>query len=98
MPDICPSLEFRTFSAPHILARVCELTGKKTISGNNVSHSNRKTKRKFFPNLQKKRFWHEDENRWVTLRVSTSAIRTITKKGLAAYLRDLAKKGHVVKV
>lgn len=80
------------------MARVCELTGKKTISGNNVSHSNRKTKRKFFPNLQKKRFWHEDENRWVTLRVSTSAIRTITKKGLAGYLRDLAKKGHVVKV
>jgi len=80
------------------MARVCELTGKKTISGNNVSHSNTKTRRKFLPNLQRKKFWLEDEKRWISLRVSTSAIRTITKKGLSAYLRALAKKGHVVKV
>lgn len=80
------------------MARVCELTGKRTISGNNVSHSNRKTKRKFYPNLQKKRFWLEDEDRWVTLKVSTSAIRTISKKGLSAYVRDLKKKGHDINI
>ena len=75
------------------MARVCQLTGKRTISGNNVSKSNRRTRRKFLPNLQRKRFYLEDEGRWVTLRVSTSAIRTITKKGLSAYIRDLQKKG-----
>ena len=80
------------------MARVCELTGKKTISGNNVSHSHTKTRRKFVPNLQRKKFWLEDEKRWIILRVSTSAIRTITKKGFSAYLRDLAKKGKIVKV
>ena len=80
------------------MARVCELTGKKTISGNNVSHYHTKTRRKFVPNLQRKKFWLEDEKRWIILRVSTSAIRTITKKGLSAYLRDLAKKGKIVKV
>ncbi len=80
------------------MARVCELTGKRTISGNNVSKSHSKTKRKFYPNLQKKRFFLEDEGRWVTLKVSTSAIRTITKKGLSQYLKDLKKKGVDVKV
>ncbi|MFT7589250.1 MAG: large subunit ribosomal protein L28 [Limisphaerales bacterium] len=80
------------------MARVCELTGKKTISGNNVSHSHTKTKRKFYPNLQKKKFWLEDESRWVTLKVTTKAIRTITKKGLSAYIRDLNKKGANIKV
>jgi large subunit ribosomal protein L28 len=78
------------------MARVCELTGKKTISGNSVSKSHHKTKRKFYPNLQKKRFYHEEEDRWVTLKVSTTAIRTITKKGFSAYVRDLRKKGLVI--
>ncbi len=80
------------------MARVCELTGKKTISGNNVSHSNRKTRRKFYPNLQEKRFFIPEENRWVTLKVSTSAIRTINKKGISAYLKELRQEGKIVHI
>lgn len=75
------------------MSRVCQLTGKRTISGNNVSHSNSKTKRKFYPNLQKKTFYIPEENRYVTLKVSTSAIRTITKLGISTYLRKMRKKG-----
>lgn len=80
------------------MARVCELTGKKTISGNNVSHSNRKTRRKFYPNLQEKRFFIPEENRWVTLKVSTSAIRTISKKGISAYLKELREAGKTINI
>ena len=61
------------------MSRVCEITGKKVMVGNNVSHSNRKTKRRFYPNLQRKRFYIPEEDRWVTLRVSAKAIRTISK-------------------
>ena len=68
--------------------RVCEITGKTAVVGNNVSHSNRKTKRKFSPNLRTKRFWSEEENRWITLKVSAAGIKTINKKGLAAALRE----------
>lgn len=75
------------------MSRVCQLTGKRTITGNNVSHSNSKTKRKFYPNLQKKTFFIPEENRYVTLKVSTSAIRTITKLGISTYLRKMRKKG-----
>ena len=80
------------------MARVCELTGKKTISGNNVSHSNRKTRRKFYPNLQEKKFFIPEENRWVTLKVSTSAIRNISKKGLSAYLKELRQAGKTINI
>lgn len=69
------------------MPRVCQITGKKTISGNNVSHSNTKTRRKFYPNLQYKRFWHEQEQKWVELRVTPNAMRTINKIGLAAALK-----------
>lgn len=79
------------------MSRVCQLTGKRTISGNNVSHSHKKTKRKFLPNLQKKRLFIPEENRWVTLKISTSALRNINKKGLYVYLKELKKKGIVVK-
>ena len=75
------------------MARVCQITGKRTRVGNNVSHANNKTKRKFYPNLQRKRFFLESEGEWVTLRVSTSAIKTINKKGLEATIRDAHKKG-----
>ncbi|OWY25297.1 50S ribosomal protein L28 [Sphingobacteriales bacterium UPWRP_1] len=75
------------------MSRICELSGKKPITGNSVSHSNRKTKRWFYPNLQKKRFYLAEEDRWITIKVSTSALRTINKKGLHAYLKDLEKKG-----
>lgn len=80
------------------MARVCQITGKKRMIGNNVSHSKRRTKREFAPNLLNKRFWLEDEQRFVTLKVSASGIRTIYKNGLKAALQDAQEKGfiHVV--
>jgi len=74
------------------MSRICEVTGKKMITGNKVSHSNNKTKRKFFPNLQEKRFFIPEENRWVKMKVSTSAIRTINKNGIAAVLKEMENK------
>ena len=70
--------------------KVCEITGKVAVIGNNVSHSNRKTKRKFSPNLKTKRFWSEEEGRWITLKVSAAGMKTINKKGLAVALREAA--------
>ena len=70
--------------------KVCEITGKVAMVGNNVSHSNHKTKRKFSPNLKTKRFWSEEEGRWITLKVSAAGIKTINKKGLAAALKSAA--------
>jgi large subunit ribosomal protein L28 len=77
------------------MSRICEVTGKRPRVGNNVSHSNIKTKRKFYPNLQTKRFYIPEEDRWITLKVSTSAIRTINKKGITAVLKDARKKGNI---
>lgn len=77
------------------MARVCDLTGKRTISGNNVSHSNRKTRRKFYPNLQVKKFFIPEEGRWVELKVATSTLKTINKKGITAYLHELRKEGKI---
>ena len=70
--------------------KVCEITGKVAMVGNNVSHSNHKTKRKFSPNLKTKRFWSEEDGRWITLKVSAAGIKTINKKGLAAALKGAA--------
>ena len=75
------------------MARVCDLTGKKPVVGNSVSHSNRKTKRRFHPNLKKKRFYIPELDKWVTLKVSTKAIRSINKLGVYAYIKKLEKKG-----
>jgi large subunit ribosomal protein L28 len=75
------------------MSKVCQLTGKRPIVGHHVSHSNRKTKRRFLPNLQKKRFYIPETEQWVTLRLSTSAIRTINKLGIYAYLKKLENKG-----
>lgn len=75
------------------MSKVCQITGKKVMSGNNISHSNRKTKRKFYPNLVTKRFFIPEENQYITLKVSTSALRTINKKGITACLKDARKKG-----
>lgn len=75
------------------MARVCELTGKKTQTGFNVSHSNNKTKRKFYPNLQVKRFFIPEENRWVEMKVSTQAIKTINKNGILAAIKEAKEKG-----
>ena len=76
------------------MARVCQVTGKRPISGNNVSHSNAKTRRRFLPNLHRHRFWVESENRWVRLRVSTKGLRIIDKKGIDAVLTDLRSRGE----
>lgn len=75
------------------MARVCEVTGKRPITGNKVSHSNIKTKRRFLPNLQTKRYFLAEENRWITLKVSTEAIRTINKKGLNEVVKEMRAKG-----
>jgi large subunit ribosomal protein L28 len=77
------------------MARVCQVTGKKTTVGNNVSHANNKTKRRFLPNLQYRRFWLEDEKRWVRMRVSNAALRTIDKKGIEVVLAELRAKGEM---
>ena len=74
------------------MSRKCELTGKRVLVGHRVSHSNIKTKHRFEPNLQKKKFWSEENNRFVKLKVSTSAIRTIDKLGIDAYARKLGIK------
>ena len=76
------------------MARVCEVTGKRPIVGNNVSHANNKTKRRFLPNLQRRRFWVESENRWISLRLTTNALRTIDKNGIDAVLADAARQGR----
>lgn len=78
------------------MSRICEVTGKKTVRGFNVSHANNKTKRTFKPNLQKKSFFLPEENRWVELKLSTKAIKTIAKKGLSAVLKE-AKAKHGLK-
>ena len=75
------------------MSKVCQLTGKKPISGNHVSHSNHKTKRRFMPNLIKKRFFIPETGKWVTLKITTKALRTINKLGIFAYLKKLERKG-----
>ena len=75
------------------MSRVCELTGKRPTTGNRVSHANNKKRRRFLPNLHTQRFWLESEKRWVSMRVSTSALRTIEKNGLDAVVADLRAKG-----
>ena len=78
------------------MAKVCELTGKGPVSGNRVSHANNKTRRRFLPNLQKKRIYLPEQDAWVEIKLSTSVLRTIDKKGLDAVLRDAAAKGLIV--
>ena len=77
------------------MSRICDLTGKTSIVGNNISFSNRKTKRRFNPNLQTKKFFIPETGEWVTLKVSASAIRTINKKGFSVCINSLIKKGHI---
>ncbi|HYG15077.1 MAG TPA: 50S ribosomal protein L28 [Bacteroidia bacterium] len=77
------------------MARVCDLTGKKTLVGNNVSHSNTKTIRRFRPNLQVKKFYIPETDEWITLKVSTSAMRTISKNGITACLNKYMKNGKI---
>ena len=76
------------------MARVCQITGKAPMVGNNVSHANNKTKRRFLPNLQRRRFWLESENRWINLRLSNAGLRTIDKKGIEVVLAEQRARGE----
>jgi large subunit ribosomal protein L28 len=76
------------------MAKICQVTGKGPMVGNNVSHANNKTKRRFLPNLQYRRFWVESENRWVRLRITNAALRTIDKVGIDVVLADLRARGE----
>ncbi|ELR72197.1 LSU ribosomal protein L28p [Fulvivirga imtechensis AK7] len=78
------------------MSRVCQITGKRPQVGNNVSHANNKTKRRFNPNLQKKRFYIPEEDKWITLKVSTSALRTINKNGITAVLKKARANGNTL--
>jgi len=79
------------------MSQICQITGKRVMVGNNVSHSKRRTKRTFMPNLFVKRFFLEVENRWVTLKVSAAGIKNITKKGLSQALKDAQAEGFITK-
>ncbi len=78
------------------MARVCDITGKRARTGNNVSHAKNRTKRKFYPNLQKKRFYLPEEDKWITLKVATSALRTINKNGITAVLKKARENGNIL--
>jgi large subunit ribosomal protein L28 len=80
------------------MSRVCQVTGKKVMVGNNVSHSKRRTKRKFLPNLFKKKFYLPEEDRWISLTVSANGIRTISKNGLNAALKSAKEKGFITTI
>ncbi len=75
------------------MSRVCQVTGKKPVSGNNVSHANNRTRRRFLPNLHTHKFWVESENRWVKIRLSTNGMRIIDKNGIDAVIADMRKRG-----
>ena len=77
------------------MARVCQVTGKRPQKGNHVSHANNKTRRRFFPNLQNRRFWLESEKRWIRLRLSQKGLRTIDKKGIEVVLAEMRARGEV---
>ena len=79
------------------MARVCQITGKRPQSGNKVSHANNKTKRRFYPNLQTKKFFIPEEGKWITLKLSTKAIKTISKKGISTVLKEARADGYLTK-
>lgn len=83
------------FIREYVMARVCQVTGKKPMVGHQVSHANNKTKRRFLPNLQYHRFWVESENRWVRLRLTTAGLRTVDKVGIEVVLADLRARGEI---
>ena len=78
------------------MAKVCQVTGKKPMVGNNVSHANNKTKRKFYPNLHKKNFYVPEEDAWITLKVCSKALKTINKNGITAVLKKAQEDGMIV--
>jgi len=78
------------------MSKICQVTGKKAMVGNNVSHSKRRTKRKFFPNLFVKKYYLIEEERWISLKISAAGIRLITKKGLTNTLKEAKEKGYIL--
>jgi large subunit ribosomal protein L28 len=78
------------------MSKICQVTGKKAIVGNNVSHSKRRTKRKFYPNLFEKRYYIPEEKKWISLKISAAGIRLIDKKGLTSALKEAKEKGYIV--
>ena len=78
------------------MSRVCQVTGRGPMTGNNVSHANNKTGRRFLPNLQRRRFWVESENRWISLRLSNVALRTIDKNGIDSVLAEMRARGDAI--
>jgi len=78
------------------MSKICKVTGKKAVVGNNVSHSKRRTKRKFQPNLFEKRYYLPEEERWISLKISAAGIRLINKKGLTSALKEAKEKGYIV--
>jgi large subunit ribosomal protein L28 len=90
-----PFCEIRPTKGDPAMARVCQVTGKAPMVGNHVSHANNKTKRRFMPNLQYRRFWVESERRWVRLRITNAALRTIDKVGIDVVLADLRQRGEI---
>ncbi len=88
---------FALFASPNStdMSKICQITGKKVIVGNNVSHSKRRTKRTFKPNIQKKKFYIPEEDTWVTLKVSAAGIRTINKVGVSKAIKDAKAKGYL---
>jgi len=78
------------------MARECQVTGKKPMVGNNVSHAQNKTKRRFLPNLQNRKFWVESENRWVSMRITNAALRTIDKNGIDSVLAEMRAAGQKI--
>ena len=78
------------------MSKVCQVTGKKAMNGNNVSHSKRRTKRKFYPNLFDKKYFLPEEKRWITLKISAAGIRLINKKGVTSALKEAKEKGYIL--
>jgi large subunit ribosomal protein L28 len=78
------------------MSKICQVTGKKAMVGNNVSHSKRRTRRKFYPNLFEKKYYLPEEERWISLKISAAGIRLISKKGLTTVLREAKEKGFIV--
>ena len=89
-------MSLHTAAEEQIMSRVCEVTGKRTITGNHVSHANNKTKRRFIPNLHRHRFWVPSENRYVRLRVSAKGMRIIDKKGIDTVLAEIRAQGRKI--
>ena len=96
MRFIFKDTSLRTEAKHKSMSKICQVTGKKAMVGNNVSHSKRRTKRRFYPNLFVKRYYLPEEERWISLKVSAAGMRLINKKGLTAALKEAKEKGYIL--